>query len=86
MNSPRFSSLLFFFTVFAAGATAKELPVVEPAAAGMSAEKLAAVDTALEKLVAEGKIAGCVVAVARRGEVAYFKAFGKADILTRGEK
>ncbi len=72
-----FLPLVLFFSFIV---SAKEFPVVEPKAAGMSAEKLAAVDAALEKLVADRKIAGCVVAVARRGEIAYFKAFGKADI------
>ena len=46
----------------------------------MSVEKLTAVDAALEQLVADKNIAGCVVAVTRHGKLAYFKALGMADI------
>lgn len=59
---------------------AAELPTAEPAAVGLSAEKLAGVDKVMNDLVEKKKIAGGVVAIARQGKVAYFKAFGKADL------
>lgn len=46
----------------------------------MSAEKLAKVDTAMDELVANRKIAGGVVMVARHGKIVHFKAYGKRNL------
>lgn len=62
--------------------SAKEMPQVPPQEAGMSLEKLAAVDAKIEQMIADKKMAGCVVAVARRGKMVYFKPFGMADTAT----
>ena len=60
--------------------TADELPIVEPAEVGMSAEGLAKVDEAVEKLVADRQLAGAVVIVARNGKVVHLKSYGQLDI------
>ncbi|MDA0813423.1 MAG: serine hydrolase, partial [Verrucomicrobia bacterium] len=71
---------LFVILALSVFSPAKEIPSVQPESVGMSAEKLTAVDAALQQLIADKKIAGCVVVVTRHGELAYFKAFGMADI------
>lgn len=48
--------------------------------AGLSTARLARIDDWANELVASGKLAGLTALVARRGETAYFKCFGLADI------
>ncbi|MBS0373061.1 MAG: beta-lactamase family protein [Proteobacteria bacterium] len=55
------------------------LPAVPPASAGLSAERLARLDQYIESEVAAGRKAGAVVLIARRGQLAYLKAYGEAD-------
>jgi CubicO group peptidase (beta-lactamase class C family) len=51
-----------------------------PTAAGMDASRLARIEEHLQRsYLAPGKIAGCLTAVARRGELAYFTSQGYAD-------
>lgn len=50
-----------------------------PISAGVSPERLARIDSTLEKAVADGSIPGAVALVARKGKIVYHKAFGKAD-------
>lgn len=58
----------------------QELPVVKPEAVGMSSERLARLDKVLAQYTDEKKIPGAVALIARHGRIAYFKAFGMADI------
>lgn len=52
----------------------------EPGRAGFSAQRLARISGHLERnYIAPGKIAGCQVAVSRRGTLAYFGSFGHQD-------
>src|SRR5580700_10553297 len=60
--------------------TAQELPSTAPEAVGLSAEKLAGVKPALQKLVDDGKIPGGVALIARHGKVAYVTTFGYRDL------
>lgn len=64
----------------ACATTARELPVAPPGSVGLAPEALAEVDAVMGELVADGKIAGAVVVVARRGQVAYQKTFGVRDL------
>jgi CubicO group peptidase (beta-lactamase class C family) len=60
-----------------------ELPRVEPREVKLSAEKLAKLKPALQKLVDEGKIAGAVALVARQGKVAYLESIGYRDLANK---
>jgi CubicO group peptidase (beta-lactamase class C family) len=59
---------------------ATALPIADPAEVGMSADVLAEVPDALQKLVDDGKIAGAIVTVARKGKIVLNEAVGFADI------
>jgi CubicO group peptidase (beta-lactamase class C family) len=50
-----------------------------PAAVGLSAERLGRLDRYIEGEIAAKRKAGAVVLIARRGKIAYFKAYGEAD-------
>ena len=58
---------------------AAELPVTSPKKVGLSSPQLATVDGIVEELIAKNNLAGATVAVARHGQIAYFKAFGLRD-------
>jgi len=63
--------------------TAADRPSATPESVGMSSTRLARLDAALQAEIAAGKLPGMVVAVARRGQVVYQKAFGVANLQTR---
>jgi CubicO group peptidase (beta-lactamase class C family) len=63
-------------------APAQELPLAMPKDVGLSAEKLAGVKTLAQGAVDKNQTAGVVVLIARRGKVAYLKAFGKLNAST----
>lgn len=65
--------------IIAALAQAASLPVVKPAAVGLSAERLERLTRVMQEYIDRGKIAGMVTLVARKGRVAYLKPFGKLD-------
>ena len=57
------------------------MPVsVSPEQVGFSAERLERIGTVMQRYVAEGKIAGIIATVARRGQAAYREKFGFADV------
>jgi CubicO group peptidase (beta-lactamase class C family) len=56
------------------------LPRVSPEAAGLSSAPLAEVTTLLEGFVADGRIAGAVVGIARGGKIAYLEPVGVQDV------
>lgn len=60
-------------------ATADEMPVTEPEAVGLSAERLARFSAKMESGVAAGHFPGAVAAVARNGKVAFFESYGHSD-------
>ncbi len=71
--------------VFAAGAQTpsvkKSPPLSEgrPESVGMSAQRLARIDSMCWKVIAKGEVPGMVALVARRNKIVYYKAFGMAD-------
>lgn len=62
----------------AASSLAAGLPRAKPEAVGLSGVRLARIDAAISRDLAEGSKAGAVVAVARHGKLAYLKAYGLA--------
>jgi len=54
-------------------------PVSSPEALGFSAERLNRIAVALKHEIEAGTLPGCVLAIARRGELAYHEAFGHLD-------
>jgi len=56
------------------------LPAAAPESLGFSAERLARIDQFMDGEIAAKRKAGAVVLVARHGKIAYFKAYGTADL------
>jgi CubicO group peptidase (beta-lactamase class C family) len=64
----------------AAETAAKALSPAPPAAVGLSAERLERLSTSMRQAVDDGRAAGIVTLVARRGRISHFAAFGKQDV------
>ena len=58
---------------------ADPLPRATPESVGMSSERLARIGAALRADIEKGRIPGAVVAIARKGKLVYFEAFGYLD-------
>jgi CubicO group peptidase (beta-lactamase class C family) len=71
--------LLLIVLVSAPAFYAQTLSRVLPEDVGLSSERLKRLSAALQGYVKEGKLAGGVVLVARRGKVAHVEAFGQRD-------
>ena len=78
--------IILFILLVSIGCTQTELkkrslPLSEgsPESTGMSAERLAKIDSILLKAVSAGNIPGAVALVVRNGKIVYHKAFGFAD-------
>lgn len=59
---------------------AEEIPVASPEEVGMSSARLRAIDAVMRRHVDSGEIQGAVAAVARRGRVVHFEAYGLMDV------
>jgi CubicO group peptidase (beta-lactamase class C family) len=55
------------------------LPAASPESVGLSAQRLERIGTVMQKHIDEGRVAGTVTLVGRRGKVAWFKAQGLMD-------
>ena len=71
--------LLAWLVTFALPAAADPLPRGNPQELGFSAARLDRIRTTMEADIARGQMPGAVIAVARRGQLAYFEAFGHLD-------
>jgi CubicO group peptidase (beta-lactamase class C family) len=58
---------------------AQTLPAAAPEAAGLSSERLANIRRVFSDEIGKGKLPGAVVAIARKGKLVYFEAFGFED-------
>ena len=56
------------------------LPTADPGSAGMSAEGLARIGPAMQAYVDDGRVAGVMTMVARRGQVVHWEAAGLRDV------
>ena len=55
------------------------IPVASPASVGLSTERLERFSQRIKQDVADGKMPGAVVAIARKGKLAYCESFGFVD-------
>ena len=56
------------------------LPLAEPEAVGLDAQRLLRIDAIVAEGLAEKKMPGCVVCVGRHGKIAFLKAFGQKQL------
>jgi CubicO group peptidase (beta-lactamase class C family) len=73
---------LIISALVATPAWAAEIPTVAPEQVGMSGDKLALVDEAIETLITEKRLAGAIVVVARKGSIVHFGTYGLMDLET----
>jgi CubicO group peptidase (beta-lactamase class C family) len=76
-------ALLIAAVLAAAAVQAADLPRAEPAAVGLSAERLGRLEAVLRAEIAGRAIPGAVLLVARHGKVAYFEALGDLNPATK---
>ena len=69
-----------FLLMLTASAFSHGLPIVEPETVGLSTERLSRIDNAMETHVAQQKIAGGVILLARHGKTAHLGAYGMMDV------
>jgi CubicO group peptidase (beta-lactamase class C family) len=72
-------TVLFGLVLLTFRLSAREIPVVAPAKAGLSETKLAEINKFMERQVAEQKLAGGIVMVAHSGKIGFFHAYGLQD-------
>ena len=70
------AATLAFWTL---GALAQALPTASPESVGMSRERLARLTAVMQKEIADKKLPGAVVMVARKGKLVYSQAFGSLN-------
>jgi CubicO group peptidase (beta-lactamase class C family) len=70
---------VLFILFFAAPSWAQPLPVAPPETVGFSVERLNRLGKVLKEDVEKNKLPGAVVAIARKGKLAYFEAVGFQD-------
>src|SRR5919199_5068670 len=72
--------LIAALAAFALPARAADpLPRAAPESVGLSPERLARIGALVETEVREGRLPGAVVAIARRGKLAFYEAYGFQD-------
>jgi len=70
----------FFLAIPSPGLASTVLRPGKPEGVGISPKVLVEIDAAAEKAIAEGKIPGCVVLVARKGTIVWEKAYGHRSL------
>lgn len=73
-------SVLVVGFLFCAVAFARPLPTVKPEREGFSADRLARITEITQSYVDEGKLAGVITMVARRGRIVHFEAVGNKGV------
>ena len=77
------SALVFLLAATAQSPLAQTPSRPRPDEVGLSSERLKQLSAALNRYVSDGKLAGGVLLVARRGQVGYLEAFGQRDVDAR---
>lgn len=78
-----FAVLLTSLAVTTNAIWAAEFRTADPQEVGLAAERFARIDPVLESYVADGRLAGAVTFIVRRGSVVHNKAFGFRDLEAR---
>ncbi len=73
------TALLLAFVATPARANGPPLPIADPASVGLAPDRLARIAEVLKSEVDKGRIPGAVVAIARRGKLAYLETVGFRD-------
>lgn len=76
-----FKQILFVFLCLSTTVFADNIPTAYPEQVGMSSERLVNADKVIEAAIKEGRIPGAVLAVVRRGKMAYLKAYGNRQVV-----
>lgn len=71
--------LVLALALLANPVAAEEVKVVRPESVGLSSQRLDHVSGFIQKHIEEKKMAGAVVLIARKGQIAYLESFGEAD-------
>jgi CubicO group peptidase (beta-lactamase class C family) len=82
-TSNRIATLAVFLSLtggIAEQASAAALPRATPESVGLSSDRLKRLDDRIDAAIRDGRSAGGVVVIARKGRLAYEKAYGNADI------
>ncbi len=75
-----FLALLFLMIVSITAVFGEDLGTTKPKRVGLSSERLARIDSFMDRSMDDRQIAGAVVLIAKEGKIAYNKAYGLADI------
>ncbi len=75
----RYALLAAALVVLSVGLSTKAGPVRAPETLGFSTERLARIDAFMKKAVDDGRLAGVVTLITRRGQEVHFKAYGMQD-------
>ncbi len=76
----RFFATAIALCVLSSAATAlDDMQTTGPEQIGLSSERLARIDQAMDSHVAKGHFSGAIGLIARRGKIGYFKTWGDAD-------
>jgi len=79
-NLMRLAIVVVLFIGMSSALWAQGLPTAKPEQVGLSSERLSRIDTYFKDIIDKKEISGAVTLVARHGKIAYFKAYGMADI------
>lgn len=81
MTNFRIGLLLLSLLGFSAVAWADRLPFAYPEEVGMSSARLAHADRVIEEAIRQQRTPGAVLAVVRKGKLAYLKAYGHRQVI-----
>ena len=70
----------FLLVSLSANGSAQTLPWAAPESVGLSTDRLSRVDALFESYIADGRMAGVIVAIARKGRLAHFRTLGRMDM------
>lgn len=83
--SPRKLAYVSAAWMLSAVAQAQPLPMATPESVGMSSQRLEKITSIFKQEVAQGKLPGAVVMIARKGKLVYSQAFGKLNNASGGD-